>query len=167
MLSMGFIKKVYLFANKYFFIVNMGSKLSSQAFILYDSNSMIFWEKKKKTWRQWKRSVVARLGSWGEITEHRGFLGQLKYAAWYYSDGYLLLCICPFVQTHWASLVAHMVKNPPAMQETWVWFLGWEDPLKEGLVTHSSILAWRIPRDKGAWQATVHGVAKSRTWLSD
>ena len=48
MLSMGFIKKVYLFANKYFFIVNMGSKLSSQAFILYDSNSMIFWEKKKK-----------------------------------------------------------------------------------------------------------------------
>ena len=47
MLSMGFIKKVYLFANKYFFIVNMGSKLSSQAFILYDSNSMIFWEKKK------------------------------------------------------------------------------------------------------------------------
>ena len=38
-----------------------------------------------------------------------------------------------------------MVKNPPAMQETWVQFLGWEDPLEEGMATHSSILAWRIP----------------------
>ena len=122
---------------------------------------------KSKTWRQWKRSVVARVGSWGEITEHREFLRQFKYSAWYYSDGYLSLCICPFVQTHWASLVAHMVKNPPARQETWVWFLGWEDPLKEDMTTHSSILAWRIPMDKGAWRATVHGVAKSYTWLSD
>ena len=45
----------------------------------------------------------------------------------------------------WASVVAQMVKNPPAMQETWVWSLGWEDPLEEGMATHSSILAWRIP----------------------
>ena len=45
----------------------------------------------------------------------------------------------------WASLVAQPVKNPPAMRETWVWFLGWEDPLEEGKSTHSSILAWRIP----------------------
>ena len=44
-----------------------------------------------------------------------------------------------------ASLVAQLVKNPPAMQETWVWSLGWEDPLKKGKATHSSILAWRIP----------------------
>ena len=44
-----------------------------------------------------------------------------------------------------ASLVAHLVKNPPAMQETWVWSLGWEDPLEKGKATHSSILAWRIP----------------------
>ena len=42
------------------------------------------------------------------------------------------------------SLVALMVKNPPAIQETWVWSLGWEDPLEEGTATHSSILAWRI-----------------------
>ena len=49
----------------------------------------------------------------------------------------------------WASLVAQMVKNPPALQETWVRSLGWEDPLKEGRATHSSILAWRIPMDKG------------------
>ena len=62
-----------------------------------------------------------------------------------------------------ASLVAQTVKNPPAMQETWVQFLGWEDPLEEGMATHSSILAWRIPTDRGAWRAIVHGVAKSRT----
>ena len=45
--------------------------------------------------------------------------------------------------------------------------LGWEDPLEEGMATHSSILAWRIPMDIGAWRATVHGVAKSQTQLSD
>ena len=44
----------------------------------------------------------------------------------------------------WVSLVAQRVKNPPAMQETWVRFPGWEDPLEKGMATHSSILAWRI-----------------------
>ena len=65
--------------------------------------------------------------------------------------------------THYASLVAQTVKNPPAVQETWVPSLGWEDPLEEGMATRSSILAWRIPMDREAWWATVHGVAKSRT----
>ena len=60
-----------------------------------------------------------------------------------------------------ASLVAQLVKNPPAMWETWVQSVGWEDPLEEGKAAHTSILAWRIPMDKGAWRATVHGVAKS------
>ena len=45
----------------------------------------------------------------------------------------------------WVSVVAQLVKNPPAMQETWVRSLGWEDPLEKGTATHSSILAWRIP----------------------
>ena len=54
-------------------------------------------------------------------------------------------------------------KNPPAMQETWVQSLGWEDPLEEGMATHSSILAWRIPIDRVAWWPTVHGVTKSQT----
>ena len=45
----------------------------------------------------------------------------------------------------WAFLVAQLVKNPPAMRETWVQSLGWEDPLEKGKATHSSILAWRIP----------------------
>ena len=48
----------------------------------------------------------------------------------------------------WAFLVAPMEKNPPAMWETWVRSLGWEDPLEEGVATHSSVLAWRIPMDR-------------------
>ena len=59
-----------------------------------------------------------------------------------------------------------MLKNPPAMQETQVLFLDWEDPLEEGMATHSSILAWRIPMDRGPWWATVCEVTKSRTQLS-
>ena len=43
------------------------------------------------------------------------------------------------------------------MSETWVQSLGWEDPLEEGMATHSNILAWRIPMDRGDWWATVHG----------
>ena len=62
-----------------------------------------------------------------------------------------------------ASLVAQIVKNPLAMWETWVQSLSWEDPLEEGMATHSSNLAWRIPTDRGAWWAPVHGVVKSRT----
>ena len=65
-----------------------------------------------------------------------------------------------------ASLVAQVVKNLPAMWETWVRSLGWEDPLEEVMENHSSILAWRIPMDRGAWRATVYGVAKNQTLLS-
>ena len=60
--------------------------------------------------------------------------------------------------------MAQQVKNLPAVQETQemrVWSLGQEDPLEEGMATHSSILAWRIPMDWEAWRGTVHGVAKS------
>ena len=67
------------------------------------------------------------------------------------------------LQYTWASLVAQMVKNLPAMWETWVRSLDWEGPLEEGIATQFSILAWRIPMDSGAWRATVHGVAKSWT----
>ena len=61
-----------------------------------------------------------------------------------------------------ASLVAQPVKNPSAMQETLVRSLGWGDPLKEDMATHSSILVWRITMDR-----EVHGVTKSQTRLSD
>ena len=60
-----------------------------------------------------------------------------------------------------------MVKNPPAMQQTWLRSLGWEDPQEVGMETHSSVLAWRIAMDRGAWWTIVHGVAKSQTRLSD
>ena len=67
------------------------------------------------------------------------------------------------------SLMAQMVKNPslPAMQETQIRSLGQKDSLEEGMATHSSILAWRIAMDREAWQATVPGVTKSRTQLSN
>ena len=54
-----------------------------------------------------------------------------------------------------------MVKNPLAMREAWVRSLDWEDPLEEGTATHSRILAWRIPMDRGAWGATVPGISDS------
>ena len=62
---------------------------------------------------------------------------------------------CP-LQYSWASLVAPTVKNPPAMWETWVWSLDWEDSLQEGMATHSSILTWRIPwaEEPGGLQST-------------
>ena len=60
-------------------------------------------------------------------------------------------------------LVAQSVKNLPAMWETWVQSLDWDDPLEKSMATHSSILAWRIPMDRGAWQVIVRGVTKSQT----
>ena len=60
-----------------------------------------------------------------------------------------------------------MVKNLSAMQETQVQSLDWEDPLEKEMGTHSSILAWRIPMDRGAWWAAVHGVEKSQVLLSN
>ena len=69
-----------------------------------------------------------------------------------------------------ASLVAQLQRTSLPKQETWemgVPPLIREDPLEKGMATHSSILPWRIPIDRGAWQVTVHGVAKSQTQLSD
>ena len=63
----------------------------------------------------------------------------------------------------WASLVVQTVKNLPAMQDTWVRTLGWEDPLEEGVGTQSRNLAWEIPMDREAWQTIVQGVAVSWT----
>ena len=62
---------------------------------------------------------------------------------------------------HIASLVAQTVKNLPEMWETWVQSLGLEDPLEKDMAIHSIIFAWKIPMDRGAWWATVHGATKS------
>ena len=69
------------------------------------------------------------------------------------------------LQVRGESLVVQMVINLPAMQETQVRSLGQEDPLEKEMATHSSILAWRISMDRGAWWASVHGVAKSQTQM--
>ena len=66
-----------------------------------------------------------------------------------------------------SSLVTQMVKSLSAMQETRVQSLGWEDPLEKEMAAHSSILAWKNLMDRGACRATVHGVTKSQTRLSD
>ena len=67
-----------------------------------------------------------------------------------------------------SSLVVQLVKNPPAMQETWVWSLGWEGPLEEGMATHSSILAWRIPwtEEPGGLQSMGSHRVRHCEWLS-
>ena len=63
--------------------------------------------------------------------------------------------------------MAKAVKSLPSIQETHVRSLGWEDPLQKGMATHAGILAWRIPWTEDTWRATVHGVVKSWTRLSD
>ena len=99
---------------------------------------------------------------------------DLAAAAAVISFTFIWLVIVPFFSwlsllRAWASLVAQLVKNPPAMQEIWVWSLCWEYSLEEGMAIYSSILAWRIPMDRGIWQTTVHGGRKEWDmieWLS-
>ena len=70
------------------------------------------------------------------------------------------------LQYSWGSLVAQMVKNLPVMWETWVRSLYWEDPLEEGMATHSGILVWTIPKNRAACQAIFYGVAKRHNWVT-
>ena len=91
-----------------------------------------------------------------------GLPGLNKVSSWLF-----WICITLGVSRLQASLAAQTVKNLPAIQETSVWSMGQEDPLEEALATHSSILAWRIPVDRGAWRAPIHRIAKSQTRLSD
>ena len=77
----------------------------------------------------------------------------------FYTTGNITMFLGAF--EFWASLVAQMIKNPPAMQETWVRFLAWENPLEKGMATHSSILAPRIPRIEEPG-----GLSQSQTRLS-
>ena len=70
------------------------------------------------------------------------------------------------LQYSWASLVAQLLKNPPARQEIWVQYLGWEAPLEEGMATHSSILAWGIPMDRGAWLQSMRSQGVRQDWMT-
>ena len=76
-----------------------------------------------------------------------------------------LIMHCLHLEFQRAFLMAEMVKNLSALQETRVRSLDWEDPLEEGMATHSSILAWRTPMERGAWRATVHGITESQIQL--
>ena len=66
------------------------------------------------------------------------------------------------LQYSWTSPVSQLAKNLPAMWESWVQSLSLEDPLEEGKATHSSILSWRNPTDRGAWQVAVPGLKESQ-----
>ena len=76
------------------------------------------------------------------------------------------LCLLIGTWKYWASLVTQLVKNLPAVQETCVQSLGWEDPLEKGMATHSSVLAWRIHGQRSLLGYSPCG-HKSWTWLSD
>ena len=70
------------------------------------------------------------------------------------------------LQYSWVSLVAQMVKNLPAMWETWVWSLGWEDSLEKGTSPHFSILAWRISIDREAWLQSMGSQRVRHKWAT-
>ena len=97
------------------------------------------------------------VGIRGRVWKHR------LYVLWFSLDS--------FSSSIWSFLFLYLGfpggsdSNMPAMREIWFLSLCWEDPLEEDMATHSSILAWRIPMDRGAWWATVHRVAKSQTRL--
>ena len=71
------------------------------------------------------------------------------------------------LQYSWASLMAHIVKNPPAMWNTWVQFLGWENSLEKGISYPLQYSGLDTSMDRGAWQVTVHGVVKGQTRMSN
>ena len=128
-------------------------------------------------WRTRCWWIACDMGKWTWAwTSELGSEPTLSISSWV-TSGKCLTALGPrfllhkieIISSSRASLVTQMVKNLPAMWETWVWFLGWEDPLEEGMATHSNILAWGIPKVRGAWRATVHGGHKEldmTEWLS-
>ena len=109
------------------------------SFFFFNGKAWV-WASSGRWWRTGKPGMLQSMGSqrvgpdW--VTEQ-----QQQYSIFYI-----------YIYT-WVSLVAQMVKNQPAMWETWARSLGWEDPLEEGMATHSSIFAWKIPMNKRAWWA--------------
>ena len=105
----------------------------------------------------------------GPLSSHRGRATIMNCSCphrMFFSFLTFYLCIYYWsIVDLWASQVVLVVKKLPAVQETRVWSLGWEDPPGKGMATHSSTLAWRIPIDRRAWWAPVHG-SQSQTCLS-
>ena len=113
----------------------------------------------------WSQPVLSRVNiSWKGLRQQpQGRLGSLRA----YTKNRHSHNLCLSAITYMTSVVAQTVKNLPAMQETWVWSLGWKDSLEKGTATYSSILSLENSIDRGAWWATVHGVTKSQTRLSN
>ena len=105
------------------------------------------------------------LGSMAGLGRQRGILYvlQIKLSYDFYTT-FFSLCLSWHTG---ASQVDSVVKNPPAKQETWVWSLGWEDPMEKEMATHSSILAWEIPWTEEPGRLQSLGSGKSQIWLSN
>ena len=99
----------------------------------------------KQTPRSWCDPSTAYCGPKWMILKHRLLVPDGNFEVIYYTLLILLLFFFFHFSSHWVSLVAQLVKNPPTMWVTCVRSLGWEDPLEKGKAPHSSILAWRIP----------------------
>ena len=113
--------------------------------------------------RDW--TCVSCIGMWIFTTEPPGKLVyQILYSNFFF-NAYIKICVS--MGYLWGFPGSSVGRESAWMWEIWVRSQGWEDPLEEGMATHSSILAWRISMDRGAWWATVHGVTKRQIWLSE
>ena len=113
---------------------------------------------------------VYLLINWIFLFHFTFFIGLLATALWLVTWMVVLGLIMfilsqPVFKWYWFISHSSVVKNSAAVQKTWVQSLGWEDPLEEGMASHSQYCRLENPMDRGAWWATVHGVAKSWTWL--
>ena len=116
-----------------------------------------------QTWRHRRRKQTYGHGRAGE--GEGGMNGESSKETYSLAHVKASLSVGFFRQEYWsswASLVARLVKNLPAMQETWVTFLGWEDHLEKEMATHCSILAWRIP-----WKGILAGYSLwgRKSWI--
>ena len=122
------------------------------------------WGSGEELFIKWRLDVGGEIGrSFQQMNESPSFRGEQELHM------KTTHCIISFIKIQKSFPGAKLVKKLPVMQETCVWSQGQEDPLKKGMATYSSILAWKIPQtptDRGDWQATDYGVTKSQTQLS-
>ena len=175
--------KHFSLLNFYWSIVNLQCCVSFKCIAKWMSYTFNPWDGRRRQWQPtpvllpgkshgW-RSLIG-CSPWGrkesDITEQLHFDFSLSCIG--EGNGNPLQCSClenPRDGRAWWAAIYGVTKSRTRLKllSSSISSLGWEDPLEEGMATHSSILAWRIPMDRGAWQGTVHGVTKSRTWLSN